>query len=162
MNQNGNIVFWAFWCVVATLAGGCHGPDTSASLLLRPSVRIDDPCAERLHDICGQLLQYHGIYRKLPAALADLQHLEATKPPPLVCPVSGQPYIYNPEGLQIPDRPGRLVLYDPMPSHSGMRWGVFVSDPASGKAVTTRVVLLSETPALSAGKQHWPEATRRD
>ena len=130
---------------IVLAAAGCR---TVAPEDRRPSVRMD-ACAERLHDACGQLLLYYSLHQRLPETLDALATLGAPAPLPLVCPVSGKPYVYRPEGLAVPAQPGRLVLYDADPSHSGMRWGVLVGGAEEGKRLTTRVVLLPDN-AVSA------------
>ena len=72
---------------------------------------------------------------------------------PIVCPVSGRPYVYKAAGRSLPGRQGRLVLYDPEPSHSGMRWGILVRTPASGGLMTANVILVSESDLASARKR---------
>jgi len=151
MNHSGNVVCLVCWFALGTLVAGCRTSEMSAPPVRRPSVKID-PCAERLHDVCGQLLLYHGIYKRLPQSLDGLKAMNVGPMPPLVCPVSGKPYIYNPSGLRIPGRPGLLVLYDAEACHSGMRWGILVEDPADGKPLTARVVLLPEESVSSASK----------
>jgi hypothetical protein len=131
------------------LAAGCGGHQAAAPEVRRPSLE-QDPCATRLHDLSGRLLLYYAANRRLPESLDDLPPLDPANPTPAVCPVSGDPYIYNPKGVAIAGRPGLLVLYDPLPSHAGMRWGVFANREAGGPGLTARVLLLPEglfTPA---------------
>lgn len=139
MNHSSNIACWICWIIIAAVASGCQTSQTSVPAAARPSVKPDDPCAERLHDICGQLLLYHSIHKRLPNNLAELQTLNSATPS-LVCPTSGEFYIYNPKGLQIPGQLGCLVLYDAIASHSGMRWGILVGDADSGKPLQARVI----------------------
>jgi hypothetical protein len=116
----------------------------------RPSVK-SDPCADRLHDLSGHLLMYHGLNRRLPAKLEDLEG-GMGKLPPLVCPVSKKPYVYTPEGMEIAGRDEIMIVHDPEPSHSGMRWAILVAPPESGKALTTRVIMLTERAITTAKK----------
>jgi len=152
MNRSGNLGRLACSLALGALAVGCQMPETPVPSVRKPSVRID-PCAERLHDVCGQLLLHYSLNKKLPGTLNELKPMGPEAPPPLVCPVSAEPYVYNPDGLRIPGRPGRLVLYDAVPCHSGMRWGILVGDPEGGTTLTLRVVMLPEESVLSAGKQ---------
>ena len=131
---------------IALAAAGCR---TTAPEDRRPSVRMD-ACAERLHDACGQLLLYYSLHQRLPETLDALATLGAPAPLPLVCPVSGKPYVYRPEGLAVPAQPGRLVLYDAEPSHSGMRWGVLLDGLGTSKRVAARVVLLPDDAVFAA------------
>ena len=73
---------------------------------------VIDPCADRLHDISGHLLLNYSLNQRLLQTLDDLRAASGqAEAPPLVCPVSGKPYIYRPEGLQVSGQVGRLVLY---------------------------------------------------
>jgi len=130
------------------LAAGCR---TTAPAVRRPSVEAD-ACAERLHDLSGRLLLHYSLHRRLPETLEALAALDPEQPVPLVCPVSGEPYVYRPEGLQVPGRPGRLVLYDAAPRHSAMRWGVFVDDAGDARRLTARVILIPDelVPSVTA------------
>lgn len=152
MNRSGNVfVCLVCWFALGTLVAGCRTPQTSVPPVRRPNVKID-PCAERLHDVCGQLLLYHSIHKRLPQTLNGLKAMNVGPMPQLICPVSGKPYVYNPIGLRIPGRSGRLVLYDAVACHAGMRWGILVEDSADGKPLTARVVLLPEESVSSASK----------
>ncbi len=134
--------------LAAALAAGCE-TSVPRSRGTGPEVI---PCAERLHGICGHLLLYYSINDKLPERLADLKSAGPEPLPPLTCPDSGKPYVYNRSGLTIQGRPGRLLLYDPAPTHSGMRWGILADDPVEGKPLTARVVRLPENPVFSGAK----------
>ena len=144
---------WACWLAGAALTAGCQLPSPEPP---RPTVRID-PCAERLHDLCGHLLLYYSTHKKLPPKLAELESTDRFPTPPFACPVSGKPYVYDPDGLVIPGLPGRLVLYDSQPTHAGRRWGVLVSTIAEGKAITTHVVGLSQRDLAAATRKPTPE-----
>lgn len=113
---------------------------------VKPSVLVD-PCADQLHDICGQLLLYWSANRQLPESLAALI---GEKPISLKCPVSAKPYAYNPEGLAMPGASRRVLVYDATPCHTSMRWSI-VADPAGpGKPLVARVLLLPNNPAVFA------------
>jgi hypothetical protein len=130
--------------LVALIAAGCQ----AAPLVRRPSTQVD-PCAEQLHDLCGRFLLYYSTHNKLPNTLEDLKAVDALPMPPLACPVSGKPYIYNKDGLHVPGRKGVLILYDPAPAHSGMRWCILAETPGPAEPFTARVILLPES-AVSA------------
>ena len=127
---------------LAGLAFGCK-PAAEPELVQRPSVR-KDPCADRLHDVCGDLLFYYAAHRALPPTVAVLQSAGGGLARPLVCPSSGKPYVYRPKGIVIPGRTGRVVLYDSEPAHAGMRWAVLVTPAAGGAEITARVILVPE------------------
>jgi len=133
-----------WWIVLAAAAVGCQVKEPA-----RPSARMD-ACADRLHDLCGHLLLYYSAHGKLPPSLEDLNSTGRFRPPPAVCPVSGKAYVYNPEGLEIPDRQGRLVVYDPEPSHAGMRWGILVDASADAASITARVIMVTEQDVAGA------------
>jgi hypothetical protein len=115
----------------------------------KPSVLMD-PCAERLHDICGQLLLYWSAKRQLPESLPALRDIGGAGPLPLACPDSGKPYVYNRDGLPMPDTSRRVLVYDAVACHSGMRWSI-VADPARpGRPMVARVLLVPNDPAIFA------------
>ena len=124
--------------LVAMAAAGCQ---TSAPAIRKPSAHID-PCAERLHDTCGRFLLYLSIHGRLPDTLDELARVDSQTPPPLVCPISGKPYVYKKDGPRVPGRAGLLVLYDAEPVHSGMRWGILADVAAEGRPPTLRVILV--------------------
>jgi len=133
--------------LVAMVAAGCR---SVAPPVRRPDA-VSDPCADRLHDLCGRLLLYFSAQRELPPTLDDLDRLDSQTPPPRVCPISGKPYLYNKDGLHVPGRAGRLVLYDAEPVHSGMRWGIMVEPGGEDQPLTGRVLLVPE-PVFSTNK----------
>ena len=145
-------------CALAGALSGCPAapepepPDTGQRL----STQFDS-CAERLHDVCGQLLMYYHRHRKLPSSLADLKAAQVQPAAPLVCPVSQLPYRYQPKGLEIPGRAGRLLLYDAKPCRTGMRWGIFVRPPKAGALLSTRVIPLPDKAVVEAeAKSQYP------
>jgi len=135
--------------VLATIALGCQ---TAAPVARKPGAEMD-PCAERLHEICGHLLLYYSTNGVLPDDLAGLKAATATPLPPLVCPTSGKPYVFSHDGLSVQGRRGRLVLYDATPCHSGKRWAILAEVLADNQPLSARVILVPETPVFSAGKK---------
>ncbi|MBE3068770.1 MAG: hypothetical protein IMZ66_00895, partial [Planctomycetes bacterium] len=131
-------------CVVAlaALAAGCRTAAPSP-VVRRPSVE-QDLCAERLHDLSGAILFYYATHHRLPESPAALASLGPEDPVPLVCPVSDQPYLYQPNGLRVQGQHGRMVLYDAAACHAGMRWGVFVDGGGTGRRLIARVVLVPD------------------
>jgi hypothetical protein len=139
----------------AGVAGCKSGPAPAASAAQRaralekePVVAISntDACAMRLHDICEPLLLYYLMRNQLPGRLEELRQVPGfEKSLDLTCPVSKKAYIYNPVGLMRPGEPERVILYDPAPSHSGMRWAVSIIEPEDGKALVTKVIALPES-----------------
>jgi hypothetical protein len=135
---------------LAMLAAGCQ---TAPQTHPRRQGGAGDPCAERLHLICGQLLLYCLQRDELPAALADLKGTGPGELPPLLCPTSGKPYVYNREGLSVPGKAGRLVVYDADACHSGMRWGILADVAWGEKGLNARVISLPDGPMFSGGKK---------
>ena len=121
---------------------GCHGTpgDVGRSLPLAA-----DPCAERLHDICGQFLLYYSSRGELPEKLEDLSSAPGSdEPPSFTCPISQKPYVYDRGGLPISEPPGRVVLYDFAPVHSGLRWAIVIVQSGGGRPLMTRIVGIGE------------------
>lgn len=116
-------------------------------------ISATDPCATRLHDLCGPLLHYYALNRRLPERLDDVQALAGADPAVAFdCPVSGRPYVYVPGGFAWGDKPGFIVLHDAEPSHSGFRWAVVVEEPRGAQPLVTRVVAVPEPWFLSPGR----------
>jgi len=141
--------------LAAALAGGCQ-PSSPAPEPRRANVQLD-ACGERLHDLCGSLLRYYAAHKRLPQTLEELAGAASVPAASLVCPLSGKPYVYDPAGLPLPNRQGRLVLVDPEPSHAGMRWGI-LTGAAAGGLITANAILVSEEEFNSASQQPPPPA----
>jgi hypothetical protein len=120
--------------MVAMLATGCQVTPANP----RPSTALD-PCADRLYEAVDPLLEFYALKGRLPDQLSEVRPANAA---PLVCPVSGKAYVYNPRGLTVEGRKGFLILYDPLPSHTGMRWGVMVEPGGPDEPLAARVILL--------------------
>ena len=137
--------------LLAALAAGVLAACTSSGVRTAEPLPAVDACDERLHVICGLLLRSYAENKRLPAALDELSAVAGPdEAPPLVCPVSQEPYAYDPAGLEVPGLPGRLVLYDSRPVHNGQRWGAFMLAPAPGRPVVFQVLPLSEDMLRSA------------
>ena len=106
-----------------------------------------DPCAGRLHELCGLLLRYYVDHDRLPERLDDLTGVAADfgLDVPPACAVSGETYVYEPEGLPYSVQPPRrMILYDPAPSHGGMRWAVVVEE--TGRANQPLILQVDPVP----------------
>jgi hypothetical protein len=108
-----------------------------------------DACSNRLQDLAGSLLFYYAVNKQLPPTLADLKDVDGNVIPPeqLTCPVSHKPYIYDPRGIPAgPNKPGVIVLADPEPSHSGLRWAVSIEKSRNpGQPLVTHLIAAPET-----------------
>ena len=106
-----------------------------------------DACATRLHEVCGPLLLYYATRHQLPERpeeLAQMPGFESVGE--LLCPVSRRPYLYNPIGVMTKGEPARIIMYDPAPSHSGMRWAIAVIEPQRQiDPLITKVIALPES-----------------
>lgn len=134
------------------LLAGCQGPKPASTTSADPDspaptnpISNTDPCAERLHDACEPLLLYYAIHRRLPEKLEELRAVPGGNPSlSLVCPVSQKPYIYNRTGLRTADQGGVIIMYDPEPSHSGLRWAISITESGGSQPLITRVVAVPE------------------
>jgi hypothetical protein len=110
----------------------------------RTSTAID-PCADRLHELCGPLLMHYALHRRMPATLDDLRAVAGPDPTiAFECPVSRRTYVYNADGLQSPAVNGRIVLFDPIPAHDGKRWAVVLEETKPGQPLIPRVITIPE------------------
>ena len=108
---------------------------------------FSEPCASRLHDICGLLLLYMDRNIQLPGSLDDLRALPGAQAlaGDFTCPVSGKPYVYNPTGVSGPNISMRAVIYDPEPTHGAFRRAIVVHEAKPGAAFRADVVSWPET-----------------
>ena len=84
-------------CVLGLM--GCSSPPRAST---QPSTLNlnTDPCATRLHEICGPLLMYFAQNHQLPKDLKELSTVPGfSDVNDFTCPVSHQPYIYTPTGI---------------------------------------------------------------
>jgi hypothetical protein len=135
--------------VMIALGGGCVSSKPASSQKAKSTSALSptDACAVRLHDLCGPLLMYYAVHRALPAHLTDLsQFSDLDAQPQFDCPVSKQPYIYNPKGLLAPGGMGKLIIYDATPAHAGLRWAIAIIEPQSrNAALIARVIAVKNT-----------------
>ena len=129
----------------AVILVGCQ----AATRDIPGSGSVTDPCADRLHELAGSLLHYYSRHGALPENLHGLQGMagRGTLPAP-VCPVSGDPYIYRKNGVRLEDHVGKLVLYDAVPAHAGMRLGVVLTTPKESGTMIAHVLLFAGEPIL--------------
>jgi hypothetical protein len=124
------------------LVGGCGSPPPPPA----PRTAVTDPCAERLHDLCGPLLLHRALRKKLPDRLEDLRKDAGPgEEIALVCPATGKAYIYEKDGISVPGIAGKVIVRDAVP-HSGVRWAITVMGEGSASTLNTRVVGIVEAP----------------
>ncbi|MGE5609947.1 MAG: hypothetical protein ACM359_11885 [Bacillota bacterium] len=145
--------------LAAVLSVGCQSSSSSPTPAARKAANTD-PCAERLHEISGAFLLYYFKNHTLPKTLEDLRKVEPDLVSlPFICPLSEKPYVYNRDGLTIKDVSGRVIVYDPTPSHSGMRWAISIIEPTGTGPLITKVLAISESrfsSALTPGQSEQP------
>jgi hypothetical protein len=132
----------------AAAARAAQQADPGAGTAVAP-ITNNDPCASRLHQICGPLLLYYAMNRHLPDTLDELLqvpgfNLSATD---FTCPVSRLPYIYDPRGTRAPaSAGGTIILADATPAHSHLRWAVSIVEPKDpGGALIAKVIAVPES-----------------
>lgn len=130
------IVRWMMVAAVALGLAGCGGKATPPE----QRAAITDACAERLHDVAGVLLRYYLTHHRLPEKPEELG-----ADVPLVCPVSGKPYVYDLSGFEIPGQEGEIVVYDADRTHAGFRWAIRVTETPDTGALVAKVVALPES-----------------
>jgi hypothetical protein len=101
-----------------------------------------DPCAARLHEISGAMLEYFAFHNALPKRLEDLQTLgDLDRPLSFVCPVTGRPYTYIANGLRSKDDTRQIIVFDTVPDALGQRWAIMMQ-PAQGRSAAAMWVLI--------------------
>jgi hypothetical protein len=127
---------------------GCSAPSAkpqAESQRSSQSSSASDPCAQRLHDLVGGLFLYYAQHNQLPENLKSLELPSGKIQDDLVCPVSHQPYIYDPHGMAAPDGKSRLIIYDAVPAHGAFRWAVAIAEPKAGQPLVAEVVAAPES-----------------
>jgi hypothetical protein len=162
---HGQNMKWILISIVALSFTGCVPADPDAAPASRtrqskvaapkskvppqPTMELSptDPCAERLHALCGPLLMYYKLNRKLPAAIEDLQDIAGPDPDvEFTCPESGKPYVLFTTRLPRGHDPGFILISDAEPSHLGLRWAISVEEPRNtAEPLITRVVAEPES-----------------
>jgi hypothetical protein len=134
--------------------GPAAAPTTTAPAAQSP---LAGPCADQLQDVLGQFLVYFRLYKELPPREQDLARV-GTINVPLACPTTHGAYVYNPTGLTVPNRPGRLILYDSCP-HGDFRRGILIESMTPAQPLSARVIAISEKDFQAA--KPFPSVTSR-
>jgi hypothetical protein len=129
------------------LTVGCQPTDHPAAPVAGKSAALTelDPCADRLHDICGELLLHYLAHGELPQQLSELRGGKL----PVTCPVTIEPYDYHRDGLPIPGSDRVVLVSDPRPHSPSARWAIVADPPRPGKPLVARVLKLAETPVFT-------------
>ncbi len=94
-----------------------------------------DPCVAQMQNIAGAMLLYFALNKHLPPTLDDLKTMaDVDAPLSFVCPRTGEPFVYVPNGLGTVGQPKHIILYQASPDPRGQRWCIFMSPPAPGPA----------------------------
>ncbi len=141
---------------IAVLAGvlgmmtllGCQGAPAPKAGQPKPQPVLDG-CSERLHSLCEPLLLSYAAHKRFPGSLDELRRGNAKLS--LTCPVSGKPYEYNPDGLEVLGRSLWVIVYDSVPCHSGLRWTIVCEAPRPGKPLVPFVLNLDSSAVA------WPQ-----
>lgn len=124
------------------------GGEAGAPTMLREQdiLASKDRCAGRLHDMAGAMLFYYALHKQLPAKLEELRGVaDVDQQLDFTCSQTGEPYVYNPQGLEFAGRQERLVVYDAKPVHGGSRWGILAARPRGRDPAAMWVVRLPES-----------------
>jgi hypothetical protein len=114
--------------------GGLPGP-----------LSLDDPCAERLHNLIGPILQYVVINKRLPDSLEEVKPFgDIIDPVNLNCPVSNEPYVYVPKGLTHEKQKNLVIVHDATPAHNGRRWCITMAPRQPGQPMSLEVIDIPE------------------
>lgn len=139
--------------LLGALLAGCEMPPPAATTRPAAALTQADPCADRMHDLCGAFLLYYMAHHDLPPALADLA--EVDKSVALTCPATHRPYEYVREGLNVRGETAKLIVFEPAPCRQGLRCGILCQRAQPGKPLILRVGRLQERNIV------WPDPERR-
>ncbi len=118
----------------------------AATLPPPAKLTVNEPCATRLHDVCGPLLLYLTANYRLPETLDELRQVPGGNTmEEFACPVSKQPYVYNLAGIVGPDISKRAVIYDSAPTHLGYRWAILLKEATPDAPFIAEVVAWPES-----------------
>ncbi len=131
--------------LVMMALAGCQAQPASAPPAVPAATGAIEACAANLHDLCGYMLQFYVLNGRLPETLNELAPMaDFDRELPRVCPVSGQEYVYVPEGLRSPTERRWLLLYEPV-AHDGVRNAILGAEPQGNQPMGLWVVQLNET-----------------
>jgi hypothetical protein len=144
MNWSRELLVMTFCLATAAALPGCGTWWVSPPPPPPGPESVHDPCADRLGELCEGLLLYYSGHGELPESLTGLAQTASRPAVPPTCPTSGKPYVYNPDGLEMPGRSERLIVYDPEPSHAGTRRAVMAVPARPGNPLVLTVIRVPE------------------
>jgi hypothetical protein len=99
-----------------------------------------------MHEISGAMLTYLAMNGRMPGKLEELRSVTGLGEGPLefTCPVTGDPYVYVPNGLRGGEDGRLVVLHDRSPDATGMRWVIQMQPGRGRQAPATWVTRLPE------------------
>jgi hypothetical protein len=145
------IARWLMLTGLLAVLAGCQSNKPQASPAPTPAgpatISNTDPCFARLHDLSGAFLNYLLWKNDLPESLDQLVPYakQLGVEPDFTCPASGEPYIYQRDGILFPEQNARIILYDAKPSHAGQRLAIILGEPKPGQPPQTEVIALPES-----------------
>jgi len=156
-NRHRNDPAWLTLILLALAIAGCAAHDdrraghaANGSPANGQSAAVDG-CEWRLQDLAGGLLTYYALHNQLPPNLKALDLPAGDPAATLSCPVSHQPYIYDPRGIPAPDGNSRLVIYDAVAAHGKFRWAVSIAERQGGQPLVAEVIAVPEATFVLAG-----------
>lgn len=102
-----------------------------------------------LHDVAGRLLLFISTHGGFPKELAQVDGDLGTKgiagfQAADVDPATGKPFVYAPLAEQSTDLPGRLVIYQSVPTRQDGRWGLLIGENGPRGRLVAYVQRISE------------------
>jgi hypothetical protein len=139
-------VVLCFLTVVAL--GGCQWPEAPAAPVRTPAERDPlDPVAQRMHEVSGLILLFHGAYNRLPASLQELCVATGEDPSAVTDPATGRAIAYSSSSFASTSSAGKVIAYASPSAGDGACWCITFSE-ATGSAVC-RVVPLPAADLLA-------------
>jgi len=147
---------------LAVTVRGASSPEAAARGRIDSAAVDADPCAARLQEISGALLEYYAIHSALPKSLDELQSLpDLDRPLTFACPGSSKPFVYVPGGLTSPADQRVILLYDPRSDTAGMRWVILMRRPTGRQTAAAWAERLSDATFLGYAPAAQPTTATR-
>jgi hypothetical protein len=142
-----NVRSWAVAILslaAAAVAAGCQAPSAPAAKAQKAAdSELLDPVAQRMHDICGQILLFHGSHSRLPTSLAELCQAGGMDGRQVLDPSTGRAFAYAPAGLADVAGAGKIIAAAAPGGAARWRWCIAFRE-TNGSAVCTVVPVPSE------------------
>lgn len=116
------------------------------------TAKMDQPAADRLHEVSRAILFYYARYRVLPPSLEILSSLDPNLPP-MADPQTRRGYVYIQQPRKMVGRPGWLMLYVAA-AEPGMSWVILGDEVDAEHNIATQVLLIPTQQVAAALNQH--------